>query len=59
MASEGQLYQMELPGYWMDIGQPKDYLFGQSMYLQEQLEKKSDFVSTGHNGSSIIVDSTA
>lgn len=28
MASEGQIYQMVLPGYWMDIGQPKDYLSG-------------------------------
>lgn len=28
MAEEGQLYTMELPGYWMDIGQPKDYLIG-------------------------------
>lgn len=28
MASEGQLYQMSLDGYWMDIGQPKDYLIG-------------------------------
>jgi len=28
MAGEGHLYQMELPGYWMDIGQPKDYLSG-------------------------------
>lgn len=28
MASEGQIYQMKLPGYWMDIGQPKDYLKG-------------------------------
>jgi mannose-1-phosphate guanylyltransferase len=28
MAAEGQLYQMTLDGYWMDIGQPKDYLTG-------------------------------
>jgi len=28
MALEKTLYQMELPGYWMDIGQPKDYLSG-------------------------------
>lgn len=23
MASEGQLYAMELQGFWMDVGQPK------------------------------------
>ena len=33
MASEQHLYQLTLPGYWMDIGQPKDYLSGQKMYI--------------------------
>jgi mannose-1-phosphate guanylyltransferase len=28
MADEKVIYQMILPGYWMDIGQPKDYLSG-------------------------------
>ena len=28
MAADGELYQMTLNGYWMDIGQPKDYLIG-------------------------------
>jgi mannose-1-phosphate guanylyltransferase len=28
MAAAGELYQMGLDGYWMDIGQPKDYLIG-------------------------------
>lgn len=39
MAAEETLYQLELPGYWMDIGQPKDYLIGQGMYIKSQLEK--------------------
>lgn len=34
MAAEKELYQLELPGYWMDIGQPKDYLIGQQMYIR-------------------------
>jgi mannose-1-phosphate guanylyltransferase len=34
MASEGQIYQMKLPGYWMDIGQPKDYLKGQQLHIK-------------------------
>ena len=33
MADEGQLYAMVLPGYWMDIGQPKDYLTGMCLHL--------------------------
>ncbi|CDF40263.1 mannose-1-phosphate guanylyltransferase [Chondrus crispus] len=33
MASEGLLYAMELKGFWADVGQPKDYLAGQTMRL--------------------------
>lgn len=28
MAKENQLYAFELSGFWMDIGQPKDFLTG-------------------------------
>lgn len=28
MATDGQLYAMELQGFWMDVGQPKDFLTG-------------------------------
>lgn len=30
IAKDKKLYSMVLQGYWMDIGQPKDYLAGQS-----------------------------
>jgi len=33
IAAERQLYSMLLKGYWMDIGQPKDYLLGQVLHL--------------------------
>lgn len=33
MAAEGNLYSMVLPGYWMDIGQPKDFLTGMCLHL--------------------------
>jgi mannose-1-phosphate guanylyltransferase len=33
MANEGQLYCLELPGYWMDIGQPKDFITGTCLHL--------------------------
>ena len=26
LASEGKLFAMVLPGFWMDVGQPRDYL---------------------------------
>ena len=38
MAADKKIYQMVLPGYWMDIGQPHDYLSGQSLYLRSLAE---------------------
>lgn len=29
VAADGQLYAFTLGGYWMDVGQPKDYLKGE------------------------------
>lgn len=29
MAKYGELYAFELSGFWMDVGQPKDFLTGQ------------------------------
>lgn len=34
MAAENKLFSMVLPGYWMDIGQPKDYLTGMCLHLE-------------------------
>lgn len=28
IASEGQLHSFDLEGFWMDVGQPKDYITG-------------------------------
>lgn len=33
MAEENELYCMELSGYWMDIGQPKDFITGTCLHL--------------------------
>ncbi len=34
VAADGELYAMELEGYWMDVGQPKDYLTGRPAVLR-------------------------
>ena len=34
MAEERQLYSMTLQGFWMDVGQPKDYITGTGLYLR-------------------------
>eukprot|EP00743_Colponemidia_sp_Colp-15_P001486 GILK01001625.1.p1 GENE.GILK01001625.1~~GILK01001625.1.p1 ORF type:complete len:387 (-),score=58.63 GILK01001625.1:53-1138(-) len=47
MAREQQLYSMLLPGYWMDVGQPKDFLTGMCMYLASQREKHPERLASG------------
>merc|ERR1712137_573735 len=34
MADDGQLFAQTLQGFWMDVGQPKDFLAGMKLYLQ-------------------------
>ncbi|KAL5013535.1 hypothetical protein ScPMuIL_007805 [Solemya velum] len=33
MAEDSHLFAMELQGFWMDVGQPKDFLTGMCLYL--------------------------
>lgn len=40
MAKDGTLFCFRLDGYWADIGQPKDFLHGMSLYLQELKSKQ-------------------
>ena len=57
MADDGQLHAMELDGFWMDVGQPKDFLTGMSLYLGSLRQKKSEDLSTGPSivGNVIVV----
>jgi len=44
----------------MDIGQPHDYLSGQTLYLKSQAESNPDVLRTGDNiQGNVIVDETA
>jgi len=63
MSESGELFAMELEGFWMDVGQPKDYLAGMCKYLTAlQNEKHPDHKSLSH-GKGIIepvmIDPTA
>lgn len=58
-----KLFSMLLPGYWMDIGQPKDYLTGTVLYL-ENVHRASphDLVAdnkTGEIKGNVLQDQTA
>jgi mannose-1-phosphate guanylyltransferase len=35
MAKEGELYIFQLEGFWADIGQPRDYLRGTNLFLND------------------------
>jgi len=47
MAAQGELFAMELQGFWMDIGQPKDYLAGLAKFLTAQQTKDPQMLSSG------------
>ena len=57
MAAEGKIFQMVLPSYWMDIGQPKDYLSGQRMHL-DTIDKAELAMGDNITGS-VLIDATA
>ena len=51
MASDGELYKFSLEGFWADIGQPKDFLIGTKLYLdnlnlnnKDLLQKENEFI---------------
>lgn len=47
IAAEDNLYAMVLPGFWMDIGQPKDYITGLRLYLDSLRKILSTELATG------------
>lgn len=51
MAREGQLFTTELQGFWMDVGQPKDYLTGMCLYLNSVKNKNPSML---HSGADIV-----
>ncbi|KAA3681416.1 mannose-1-phosphate guanylyltransferase, partial [Paragonimus westermani] len=59
MVSDGELYCLEFSGFWMDIGQPADYLIGMRLYLNHLFEKKSPELNSrfGLLGNVLVVTS--
>ena len=47
MARDEQLYAIELNSYWMDIGQPKDFLKGMSLFLNWTRKMNSRALAQG------------
>jgi len=60
IAAEKKLHAMVLPGYWMDVGQPRDYLVGLNLYLNGLKEKKPEALAEGENiQGHVIIHETA
>ncbi|EOY07424.1 Glucose-1-phosphate adenylyltransferase family protein isoform 1 [Theobroma cacao] len=60
IAGENKLYAMVLPGFWMDIGQPKDYITGLRLYLDSLRKKSSAELEAGSNiVGNVLVDESA
>jgi mannose-1-phosphate guanylyltransferase len=60
MADDGMLYAMELNGYWMDVGQPRDFLTGISLYLGSVRQNHADTLYNGPGVvGNVLVDPTA
>lgn len=45
IAQDGELHTFDLDGFWMDVGQPKDYLTGTCLYLTHLAKKQSHLLS--------------
>ncbi|KAG6758299.1 hypothetical protein POTOM_038639 [Populus tomentosa] len=60
IAAEDKLYAMVLPGFWMDIGQPRDYITGLRLYLDSLRKNTSSKLASGpHIVGNVLVDETA
>ncbi|VDN55895.1 unnamed protein product [Dracunculus medinensis] len=60
MAKSGELYAFILPGFWMDVGQPKDFLTGMQFYLKYLHDRSPSQLASGHNiQGNVLIDQTA
>lgn len=61
MAKDRELYSFTLKGFWMDIGQPKDFLFGLELYLNFIAGKEENFLEKKGEKfiGNVMVDETA
>ncbi|KAJ3375112.1 mannose-1-phosphate guanyltransferase [Allomyces arbusculus] len=60
MAADGQLHAMDLEGFWMDVGQPKDFLTGIGLYLASVHRKNPGELAQGaHIAGNVLVHPSA
>lgn len=63
MVRDGQLHSFDLEGFWMDVGQPKDFLTGTCLYLTSLAKKGSKLLTPTSepyvHGGNVLIDPTA
>ncbi|XP_057979913.1 mannose-1-phosphate guanylyltransferase 1 isoform X1 [Malania oleifera] len=60
IAAERKLFAMVLPGFWMDVGQPRDYITGLRLYLDSLRKKTPSKLAIGHHiVGNVLVDESA
>lgn len=63
IVKDGQLHSFDLEGYWMDVGQPKDFLSGTCLYLSSLTKKGSKLLSSPSepyvHGGNVLIDPSA
>ncbi|KMZ60866.1 Mannose-1-phosphate guanyltransferase [Zostera marina] len=47
ISADQGLFAMVLPGFWMDIGQPRDYIIGLRLYLESLRNRSSSKLAVG------------
>lgn len=63
IVKDGQLHSFDLEGFWMDIGQPKDFLSGTCLYLASLSRQGSKLLSPESEsyvfGGNVMIDPSA
>ncbi|KAK4054412.1 mannose-1-phosphate guanyltransferase [Microbotryomycetes sp. JL201] len=62
MVNDRQLHVFDLPGFWMDVGQPKDFITGTCLYLTHLAQQKSSLLAKDQPwlfSGNVLVDPTA
>lgn len=63
IVKDGQLHSFDLEGFWMDVGQPKDFLSGTCLYLSSLTKQGSKLLTPPSEpyvyGGNVMIDPTA
>ncbi|KAI9673194.1 MAG: mannose-1-phosphate guanyltransferase [Caeruleum heppii] len=63
ICTDGQLHSFDLDGFWMDVGQPKDFLSGTCLYLSSLTKHNSKLLTPSStpyvHGGNVLIDPSA